>query len=177
MKFADHQLDLRHYSDQRHLRPVVWQTHEHQRMSDSPFAKPTGLWVSVNGDDDWPSWCAAENFGHENLAFEHRIRLKQVNGVLHLSSAKEIDEFTDAFGTRSTPYHHQISYRTPSIDWRQVAKTYAGIIISPYCWERRMSDHTQWYYGWDCASGCIWHPMAIREVGEAAPTKFEESEV
>lgn len=50
------------------------------------------------------------------------------------------------------------------LDWAAIGKLYDGIIIAPYLWERRLNGGAMWYYGWDCASGCIWNPRAISEV-------------
>jgi len=54
------------------------------------------------------------------------------------------------------------------IDWEAVAKRYTGIEIEPYNWERRNSGPNNnysmsmlWYYGWDCASGCVWELDAL----------------
>lgn len=52
-----------------------------------------------------------------------------------------------------------------TIDWFQVVRNFPGIIIAPYLWERRNSNRSNWdscwYYGWDCASGCIWDLRCI----------------
>lgn len=47
------------------------------------------------------------------------------------------------------------------IDWKAVAKEYDGIEIDPYQYERRFSEGFLWYYGWDCASGCVWRPRGL----------------
>ena len=49
------------------------------------------------------------------------------------------------------------------IDWPKVAERYDGIIIAPYQWSRRL-DGPMWYYGWDCASGCVWRARAVLEL-------------
>jgi len=53
-----------------------------------------------------------------------------------------------------------------NINWPAVAEKYDGIIIAPYIWQRRLSDNPDhfWYYGWDCASGCIWNTEVIEEI-------------
>ena len=48
------------------------------------------------------------------------------------------------------------------IDWHAVAQAYAGIEIAPYCWSLRFEYEFLWYYGWDCASGCVWELSAVR---------------
>ena len=56
--------------------------------------------------------------------------------------------------------HHHRSYR---INWQPLTEQYAGIIISPYQWKRRLDGRaSDWYYGWDCASACIWDLSAVR---------------
>ena len=55
---------------------------------------------------------------------------------------------------------------TDQIDWAEVASKYDGIIISPYQWSLRLDMEMMWYYGWDCASGCIWNISAIKELKE-----------
>ena len=54
-------------------------------------------------------------------------------------------------------------WRDRCINWRAVAGDYAGLIITPYQWSRRLEPYS-WYYGWDCASGCIWDPSAITDI-------------
>lgn len=122
--------------------------------------KPKGLWVSVAGDDDWRSWCLAEGFWLENLKFPHRIVLSESANILRLTTASGIDDFTRQFSLlerrRRTSSH--------DIDWRRVAKGWDGIIIAPYVWERRLNGGANWYYSWDCASGCIWIADAIEQI-------------
>ena len=36
-------------------------------------------------------------------------------------------------------------------------------VVSPYQWNCRLSLETCWYYGLDCASGCIWYLDCIKE--------------
>lgn len=52
---------------------------------------------------------------------------------------------------------------TYELDWLKVKQKYQGIIIAPYQWKCRMAQETKWYYGWDCASGCIWDLDCIDE--------------
>jgi hypothetical protein len=58
-------------------------------------------------------------------------------------------------------YTYQMTYE---IDWYRVAEQYDGIIITPYIYERRLTEYTTWYYSWDCASGCIWNGKAIANI-------------
>lgn len=45
------------------------------------------------------------------------------------------------------------------IRWPLVASLYDGILIPRYLWSIRFRN---WYYGWDCASGCVWNTDVIR---------------
>lgn len=53
-------------------------------------------------------------------------------------------------------------FKEQAIDWQKVSRQYDGIIIAPYQWEHRLSS--DWYYPWDCASGCIWNGKAIQTI-------------
>jgi hypothetical protein len=123
---------------------------------EGPTHKPIGLWVSLPGDDDWPNWCRDEDYRVDHLAYVTRFRLMPGSHVLHLKSCLDIDLF-----------HAEYYVGGPrrwdgGIDWGRVAARYDGIIIAPYQWGRRLDgDAHSWYYGWDCASGCIWDSRAL----------------
>ncbi len=138
------------------LRPVDFKVH--------PNGKPKGLWLSVEGEDDWKSWCEAEDFRLENLAVEHEVILKPDANILKLSTSWDIDDFTERYG-ESTKW----SVERKDINWMRVADEYQGIIIAPYVWSRRMAEHTFWYYGWDCASGCVWDTEAVNQITVLGP--------
>lgn len=145
-------LVLSHFSNEPYLRHVY---SKQQRVADyrSCFDKPCGLWVSVDGEYDWQSWCESESFGIGR--FRHQIYLSRDCNVLHLKSASDIMEFREHWGIE-----REDLWRDVYIPWEKVAKEYQGIIIAPYQWSRRMEE--SWYYGWDCASGCIWDASAIQ---------------
>jgi hypothetical protein len=136
-------------------------------------SKPHGLWISVKGDDDWPWWCRAEDFAVESLHVCHRVTLRPDANILWLRSAEDIDAFTERY---SKPWHfpgkpEAVYDLSTGIDWTTVATDYDGLIIAPYIWSRRLScPASNWYYGWDCASGCIWNLSAIDEF-EAVPKR------
>ena len=115
--------------------------------------KPNGLWVSVEGDDDWPSWCRSENFGLSRIAHASEVVLKPDARVLRVTTPRELLRFTENYGIkRKWPYE-------TTINWPEVAAKYQGIIIAPYIWTERLNLF--WYYGWDCASGVIWDATCI----------------
>src|SRR5262245_25168 len=128
-----------------------------------PSLKPSGLWLSV--EDDWELWCRDENFGVDRLAHRYEVTLRGDANLLTLSTCEHIDAFTARF---SEPLAASRSYH--SIDWARVKDLYQGIVIAPYLWERRLAPHTLWYYGWDCASACVWDTAAIEEVRKCENT-------
>lgn len=120
------------------------------------IGKPNGFWFTDDSENSWPDWCVAENFSLENLQCEHAVDV-DLSNCIRLGSALDIDDFTARF---QRPLFPGIDIK--AIDWPQVAQRWAGIVITPYIWERRFDP--LWYYGWDCASGCIWNLSAIRSV-------------
>ena len=155
---------LIHYAD----RPV---TFDRERAYDqgepySGYDKPVGLWVSVTGEDDWPSWCRGEEFGVDRLAVAHRVIVAPDANILTLTSTVGIDSLTARFAVQTEfdrQFHWRVNERAKwPIDWRRVAAEFDGLIIAPYQWSRRYTH--DWYYGWDCASGCIWSIDAIASV-------------
>lgn len=115
--------------------------------------KPRGLWVSVDGEDDWPSWATAEEWD----IGEHRfvVTLAEEANLLLITSPDELLSFDAEFGIDGSH-----GWR---VDWQAVASQWQGIIVAPYLWSCRLGDPS-WYYTWDCASGCIWDASAIASV-------------
>lgn len=148
---------LIHYS-KKPLVKVRSKSHSDERCG---AYKTPGLWVSVEGEHDWPSWCLGENWGLDRFVHATEVVLAEDANVKHLSGATEIDDFTDEFHTGGSPIWHR------GLDWEAIRMRWRGLIIAPYCWERRLADHTGWYYGWDCASGVIWDAKAVKELRPA----------
>lgn len=134
------------------------------------YQKPLGFWVSVQGEDDWASWCHREEFGLGEFVYE--VTLTPGAKVLWIESAHGIDSFHAIYSVADDFSEHlhndlmlggDFAFRQRPIDWAAVAKEYAGIIIAPYQWSRRLNG-PMWYYGIDAASGCIWDLGAIERV-------------
>jgi hypothetical protein len=153
-----------------------------RRMSypQSGHPKPNGLWFDVNGS--WKLWCEAIQFRLENLRNRHTVSIIDTSRILFLRNVKDIDRFTSAYG-RNLSHHIQILQSNEDSDsftrqygrdligdiqkqfsnyimWEEVAEKHSGIIISPY--SRTRSRAYLWYYGWNCAGGCIWETSVIR---------------
>ena len=76
----------------------------------------------------------------------------------------ELDAFHEKYGVPMFPnLPDMCNSRYFAPDWARVGEAYPGIIIAPYIWSRRL-DGPMWYYGWDCASGCVWDPSVVRSI-------------
>lgn len=118
--------------------------------------KPDGFWVSDEDDYGWKEWSTAEGFRLENLKYPYEIELSDNHNLLMIKNLKEFDEFNREY--------RLINQYLRDIDWERVVSQYRGIIITPYLWKRRLTKDLGWYYGWDCASGCIWDVKAIKSI-------------
>lgn len=127
--------------------------------------KPVGLWVSVEDDpeDGWLEWSRENDFRLEDLTYKYRVILREDAKILHLKGTGQIIHFSRQRCKKelSMPQALYSSFDSYSVDWDIVKEEYQGIIISPYDWACRMHVDTMWYYGWDCASGCLWDLSCI----------------
>jgi hypothetical protein len=152
-------MKLRHFSllpvlkvrDQKQENPVELILHH---------TKPRGLWVSDEAaEQSWSSWCESESYGIAPL--EHNVVLAQNANLLYINSLKALDDFSEQYGKKPDRQHFRDE---PAIMWADVARDFDGILITPYQWERRLCLGSSWYYGWDCASGCIWRKRAVAHI-------------
>jgi len=121
--------------------------------------KPEGFWFSVEDGDGWKDWCESEGFRLDDFKVEHEVILVPDASILRLSSPQDIDTFSAKYkNIQESPYSYL------QIDWRSVARRYQGIIIAPYQWARRLYQGCNWYYGWDCSSGCVWDAAAVKSI-------------
>lgn len=146
-------MKLRHFSNQKQIK--IYSCHQSNNLT----TKPVGFWISDEESYGWREWCNDNEFRLKHYKYEHEVILNDDANILYLRSADDIDDFTDDFGNVLFDDTH-FGY----INWFKVAEKYDGIIITPYIWERRHTPETFWYYGWDCASGCVWNDSAIKEV-------------
>lgn len=128
--------------------------------------KPRGLWVSVEGKYDWKCWCEAEGFCLEDLNVSYEVKLKKNAKILHLGTPQEIIDLCNLFPYLRPQWDDPVGRRicrSYEVNWPKLAQEYQGIVIAPYQWDCRLADECSWYYGWDCASGCIWDIDCIEE--------------
>src|SRR5690606_32740643 len=161
-RYEEEMSRLLHYSST----PLVAIYSVSQEPPGSRYDKPNGLWVSVEGEMDWREWCVAESFGDPDSQLCYEVTLSPDANMLRLESPGDLLRFTNKYGVG--PYLGPMAGRTVmfglGIDWPEVASTYAGIIIAPYQWSMRLDDRVRWYYGWDCASGCVWDASAVSDL-------------
>lgn len=138
--------------------------------SQEMMSKPHGFWVSVESElkDGWKDWCISEEFHLDALVYAYQVFLKENSNLLHIKTSKEITDFTKTYGGtyyETSPFNPPKSiFDTFRINWPKLKETYQGIIISPYQGDIRLHLGVLWYYGWDCASGCIWDISCIQEI-------------
>ena len=130
----------------------------------SSIGKPNGLWYGCG--NSWIEWCLAEDFGL-GWKYIHEIEI-DVNKIKLIDNVADFDLFSEKFGLHDEYYSHFVnqSFRTryDYIDWKCLESLgFMGIEINPYLWERRLNNG-MWFYGWDCASGCIWNAKAVKNV-------------
>lgn len=150
---------LEHYAD---TEITLDRDRTYTQPSPRTYSKPRGFWVSVKGEDDWPSWCRNEGFAPHRLSVRHSVVLSSTENILQLTSIEALDAFTRTYGLAERKSYGSHSWTDMAIDWSCVAGEYDGVLIAPYQWGRRMG--LDWYYGWDVASGCIWNLSAIKSV-------------
>lgn len=131
----------------------------------SSYQKPHGFWITDDSDDCWRSWCLSNRFALDCLTHRHEIDLDE-DRTLILRNSFDVRIFARKYQTikRWGPDHEPEKWTDICINWPIVAAEFVGIIITPYQWGLRLEPGFEWYYGWDCASGCIWDASAIKDV-------------
>ncbi len=124
--------------------------------------KPRGFWFDVDGD--WKEWCERSEWNVDGLEVCHEVHLLNASRVLRMRRSEELVGFTREFSAELYPGQKRglAWIQNCGIDWPRVAKQYDGIVIAPYVWSCRLS--LMWYYGFDCASGCVWNTEILRLV-------------
>lgn len=123
--------------------------------------KPNGFWLSDEREGfgpGWREWCEDENFSTHNLAQQTPFEVDMTR-VLHIGDAIALHEFGRTYAAQGLD--SRLSALMIFIDWQRVASLYAGLLITPYQWSCRLEPDCSWYYGWDCASACIWDTSVL----------------
>jgi len=118
------------------------------------YTRPTGLWVSVVGDRDWPSMKP----GDLRSQHQYEVTLAEEAKVRFIDSRERLSDFTKQYSVKPS------GERRRAIDWVRVAAEHHGLIIAPYIAKHTRYPTLFWYGAWGCASGCIWNRDAISEI-------------
>ena len=154
---------------------VFYDTDYEKAVNNPRNFKPIGLWITPYGqEDNWFEWSMGEEFRISELNYIHDVELAVCANILRISSIAGLDAFSQQYAIDMFPGREAIGYITGErleswmiCDWPRLAEKYDGLIISPYQWSRRLmhqGTRTDWYYSWDCASGCIWNARAIESI-------------
>ncbi len=127
----------------------------------SLFTKPVGLWLSDESDYGWHRWCEDEEFRRENLEYETKFIVEDDTHFLVIDTVEKLLKFTDKY---KLPFGIDTINSSMFLDWLRVRNEYTGILITPYQYSLRLHTSTAWYYGWDCASACVWDLSILKEV-------------
>tara|TARA_A100001011_G_scaffold362062_1_gene410716 strand:- start:836 stop:1408 length:573 start_codon:yes stop_codon:yes gene_type:complete len=135
-------------------------------FSQSVGPKPEGLWYECQdgSSENWKDFCdAGLTGGSKKYDREYNVILNDYE-ILFIPDEHYFEKFYDMYSV-NPPYDPDgLKGFDKMIDWPKVAKHYAGIEICPYLSSKRMDDKSFWYYGWDVASGCVWHAEGIKEL-------------
>jgi hypothetical protein len=132
-----------------HYTAALFHFNPNRRYLHERVDKPDGLWLSVDGPDDWYMWCHKEDFRVESLAFRTKF-VVDLDRCLVAVTKSDLIEFTDRYGN---PDHY-------GIDWAKVALDYSGFVMPNY---KRHHDRKLWWQNfWDCSSAAIWDLSVVR---------------
>ena len=133
-----------------------------------PGTKPQGLWLSDEGERAaprrWSDWVKLNSTCGMSVKHsrEFSVDLAQVKVIEDMPA---MFEFNQVYGRGSD---NELCRDFNWINWPEVAKYYAGILITPY--QRQAWEHElYWYTTWDCASGCVWDLSVLRPVHKGKP--------
>ena len=126
--------------------------------------KPRGLWFSAETDDpddtNWKDSCILEEYNLEILKYRYEVHLTRDANILRIRTHPSMVAFTQEYTHSPFGVMKIMNF----IDWQAVSERFQGIIIAPYQYQCRLHPDFFWYYGWDCASGCIWDLNAIEQI-------------
>lgn len=149
--------------------------------------KPKGLWYGI--DDDWLQWCYSNQSDWIGPYF-YEIVLDE-SRLLSINNLEAFDQFEKAHVGKPewmvalqqmailgddplekewggyklsllNEYSDSGIMGKSFINYGKVALSYGAMEVTPYLHKRRLSS--MWYYGWDCASGCVWEKKAIKKI-------------
>src|SRR6187402_1135899 len=82
-------MDLRHYA-----RKKFELDREFTYSEDRGIGKPPGFWVSVLGEDDWPTFATDNDYLSERFSYEYEVVLKGDANVLMIDNEVALRTFS-----------------------------------------------------------------------------------
>lgn len=147
---------------------VNWQ--RKYKVNSPAIGKPDGFWLSDDSDFGWKEWCKGEKFrvGELKRRIHFRcdtkrwlvIRTKEELKAFELKYLKPDKIYLNSNLPKSMLDDLRFMGR---IDYTAIKRSYRGLLITPYRWDCRHGGNI-WYYGWDCASACVWDLSTIRRL-------------
>ena len=141
---------VKHYSDLKKL--DFRKEYDHRK-----WFKPSGLWFTDNTEYSWEKWCLCERYAVDRLKYNFLLKIEDTSNLLIINNDKQFKAFEEEFIDNTNDDYYLSRYPK----WDVVREKYKGIIIMPYFSQFRYND---WYYPWDCSSGCIWDTSILKVV-------------
>lgn len=122
--------------------------------------KPMGLWFGFG--DAWIERCQSSTPRWVKPC-NYQVMLNGAN-LLVLKTNADFLTFNKRY---KADYYEENGIRVNGlvimrgIDWPKIAREYDGIEMPIYLWRFRLHPEFMWFYGWDCASGCVWNLSQI----------------
>ena len=133
--------------------------------SDKPLAKR--LWVSDEDAYGWSAWALDNEYRTESLAYAHEVILRPGARILVLDSPEAIAACDARYGKlQSNEFGRWLR-----LNWKAIAADYDVVIAYPN--NRPSSSDHHWLETWDCASGVVLDPVAIKAIGNPKPSGFD----
>lgn len=122
--------------------------------------KPEGLWLCK--DNAWYDYAIHGVRSHEEMKYKTSFEVDMSN-VRLIKNHDELFKFHNSFPSIVDSVTELL---LPGLlNWKQVAKQYDGVIISPY---KKIGFNTDnyisWHEAWDVASGCFWNLKCLRMI-------------
>jgi hypothetical protein len=123
---------------------------------------------SQDSEYGWAQWFYdnEQDQFYNRLKHKYNVVLQTDAKILFIDTKQKLIEFTDEYKKPDTRYSTGTRFSCSDetmwesiIDWMQVTSRYDGLLISPY--QHSIRWQYKWYYGFDCASGCIWNLSCI----------------
>ncbi len=113
--------------------------------------RPEGLWYSIN--NDWKRFCIESDNLQWIGNYNYNVNISNAN-ILKINSLSEVRKFAKVYG--------EVGKYTTYINWANVAMNFDGIEVQDYNTDFFADIGANWFYCWDCASGCIWNLKNVK---------------